>query len=99
MSEGEGHLRQHCRDAEHHYIKKKKNKKEQTSVLRKTRVRLAQKKKKSSLNFPLEWSRQADPTIKYKNIFDSQISFDIQAEGKEEVHAIEEAASSPQTIQ
>lgn len=36
---------------------------------------------------------------KMLNIFDSQISFDIQAEEEEEVHAIEEAPSFPQTIQ
>lgn len=71
----------------------KKSLKEQTSVLRTT-----QQKKKIQFKFSLR-VEQAEPIIKCTNIFDSQKSFDIQAEGEEEVHAIEEAPSSPQTIQ
>lgn len=56
------------------------------------------KRKKIQFNFFLR-VQQAESTIKCTNIFDSQKSFDIQAEGEEEVHAIEEAPSSPQTIQ
>lgn len=62
-------------------------------------TKISTKEKNSSFNFSLEWSRQVDPIIKCTNIFDSQISFDIQAEEEEEVHAIEEAPSFPQTIQ